>query len=226
VKPITKTNSQITVKFFLNIVYQFGVPNTIITDNGTNFVGKKLLEFVDRYGIRIDWASVGHQHTNGQSERADRMVLQELKHRIFDQLKKFAGRWVQELPAVLWSLRTTPNRSMEFTPFFLAYGAEAVLPSNLDYGAPRVKAFDPDQAAEAQQDAVDLLEEARETALVHSARYQQTLRRYHKRKIWRRTLEVGDLVLRRAQSTKDKHKLTPPWEGPYTIVEVVRLGTY
>jgi hypothetical protein len=32
--------------------------------------------------------------------------------------------------------------------------------------------------------------------------------------------------LRRALSTKDKHKLTPPWEGPYTIVEVVRPGTY
>jgi hypothetical protein len=33
-------------------------------------------------------------------------------------------------------------------------------------------------------------------------------------------------VLRREQSTKDKHKLTPPWEGLYTIVEVVRPETY
>ena len=48
----------------------------------------------------------------------------------------------------------TLNRSTGFTPFFLAYGAEAVLPSNLDHGAPRVKAFDHDQAVEAQQDAV------------------------------------------------------------------------
>ena len=61
-------------------------------------------------------------------------------------LKKFAGRWVEELPAVLWSLRTTPNRSTGLTPFFLTYGSEAVLPSNLDYGAPRVKAFDPEMA--------------------------------------------------------------------------------
>ena len=66
-----------------------------------------------------------------------------------------------EVPTILWSLRTTPNRSIGFTPFFLAYGAKAVLPSNLDHGAPRVKAFDRDRAAEAQQDAVDLLEEAR-----------------------------------------------------------------
>jgi hypothetical protein len=79
---------------------------------------------------------------------------------------------------------------------------------------------------EAQQEAVNLLEEAREMALVRSAHYQQTLRRYHERKIRRRTLEVGDFMLRRAQSTKDKHKLTPPWEGLYMIPEVVRPGTY
>jgi hypothetical protein len=79
---------------------------------------------------------------------------------------------------------------------------------------------------EAQQDAVDLLDEAQEMALVRSASYQQTLHKYHVRKIRGRTVEVGDLVLRRAQSTKDKHKLTPPWEGPYTIMEVVQPGTY
>jgi transposase InsO family protein len=67
------------------------VPNTIITDNGTNFTSKKFLEFADGYGIRIDWASVGHPRTNGQVERANGMVLQGLKPRIFDQLNKFVG---------------------------------------------------------------------------------------------------------------------------------------
>ena len=115
----------------------------------------------------------------------------------------------------------TSNRSTGFTPFFLIYGAKAVLPFDLDHDAPRVKAFDRDRAKKAQQDAVDLLEEARETTVIRSARYQQTLHRYHKRKIRGRTLEVGDLILRRTQSTKEKHKLSPPWEGPYTVTEVI-----
>ena len=89
----------------------------------------------------------------------------------------------------------TPNRSIGFTPFFLAYGAKAVLPSDLDHGAPRVKAFDHDRASAAQQDAVDLLEEACETTVIRSARYQQALHRYHERKIKGRILEVSDLVL-------------------------------
>ena len=46
-----------------------------------------------------------------------------------------------------------------------------MLPPDLDHGAPRVKAFDRDRAMEAQQDAVDLLEEARVTTVIYSARY-------------------------------------------------------
>ena len=154
------------------------------------------------------------------------MVLQGLKPHIFNQLNKYTGRWVVEVPAILWSLRTILNRSTGFTPFFLDYGVEAVLPSDIDHGAPRVKAFDHDRAMEAQQDAVDLLEEAHETAIICSAHYQQTLHRYHERKIRGRILEVRDLVLRRTQSTKEKHKLSPPWEGPYMVTEVIQPSAY
>ncbi|XP_034569896.1 uncharacterized protein [Setaria viridis] len=65
-----------------------------------------------------------------------------LKPRIFDCLKRFSGRWVAELPAVLWSLRTTPCRATGFAPFFMVYGSKAILPTNLEYGSPRVKAYD------------------------------------------------------------------------------------
>ena len=53
-KPITNIRSEEAVKFFLDIIYHFGVPNHIITDQGTNFTGKKFLDFCDGYGIRID----------------------------------------------------------------------------------------------------------------------------------------------------------------------------
>jgi hypothetical protein len=64
------------------------------------------------------------------------MILQGLKPRIFDQLNKFGRKWLQELQAVVWSLRTTPSRATGFTPFFLVHGAEAVLPTDLEYGSP------------------------------------------------------------------------------------------
>ena len=64
-KPITNIRSKEAVKFFINIIYRFGVPNYIITDHGTNFTRKKFLDFNDGYGIKIDWPSVGHPRTNG-----------------------------------------------------------------------------------------------------------------------------------------------------------------
>ena len=100
-KPITNIRWEEAVKFFLDIIYRFGVPNCIITDHRTNFPRKKFLDFCDGYGIRIDWASVGHLCTNGQVERANGMVLQGLKPRIFNQLKKYAGQWVAEVPVIL-----------------------------------------------------------------------------------------------------------------------------
>ena len=83
-KPITNICSEEAVKFFLDIIFCFGVPKCIITDHGTNFTRKKFLDFYDGYDIRIDWASVRHPHTNGQVERANGMVLQGLKPCIFD----------------------------------------------------------------------------------------------------------------------------------------------
>ena len=62
------------------------------------------------------------------------------------------------------------------------------MPFDLDYGAPRVKAFDLTTAAEAQRDAMEVLEEARLATLHRLARYQQTLCRYHERCIREKTL--------------------------------------
>ena len=47
-----------------------------------------------------------------------------------------------ELPAVLWSMRTTPSRATGYTPFFMVYGSEAILSTDLDYGVLRVRAYD------------------------------------------------------------------------------------
>jgi len=225
-RPITTIRSEEAVKFFTDIVHRFGVPNSIITDNGTQFTGAPFLEFCDQYHIRVDWASVAHPRTNGQVERANGMILQGLKPRIFSRLKKFAGKWATELPSVLWSLRTSKSRATGFTPFFMVYGAEAILPTDLDYGSPRVQAYDPQGNETNLQDALDQLDEARDVALLRSAKYQQALRRYHSRRIQERSFNVGELVLRLVQSKKGRHKLSPPWEGPYIISQVLRPGSY
>jgi hypothetical protein len=142
VRPITNLRAKQAVAFFTDIIYRFGVPNSIITNNGSEFTNRKFLEFYDKHYIRVDWAAVVHPRTNGEVERANGMILQGLKARIFDRLSKSGRKWLQELPAVMWSLRTTSSRATGFTPFFLVYGAEAILPTDLEYRSPRVKSYD------------------------------------------------------------------------------------
>jgi transposase InsO family protein len=142
VRPLNSIRSEQAVAFFTNIIHRFGVPNSIITDNGTQFTGRKFLDFCEDHHIRVDWAAVAHPMTNGQVERANDMILQGLKPRIYNDLHKFGRRWMKELPLVVWSLRTTPSRATGFTPFFLVYGAEAILPTDLEYGSLRTRAYD------------------------------------------------------------------------------------
>jgi transposase InsO family protein len=64
VRPITNLRAEQAVTFFTDIVYRFGVPNSIITDNGSQFMGRKFLGFCDKFHIRMDWAAVAHPQTN------------------------------------------------------------------------------------------------------------------------------------------------------------------
>ena len=98
------------------------------------------------------------------------MVLQGLKPRIFKRLNKFGARWVAELLVVLWSLRTTPSRA-DYTPFFIVYDIEVVLPTDLDYGAPRVRAYDEQGAEASLEDAMDQLDKACDVTLLCSTKY-------------------------------------------------------
>jgi transposase InsO family protein len=175
VRPLNNIRSEQAVAFFTNIIHRFGVPNSIITDNGTQFTGRKFLDFCEDHHIRVDWAAVAHPMTNGRVERANGMILQGLKPRIYNDLNKFGRRWMKELPSVVWSLRTMPSRAMGFTPFFLVYGAEAILPTDLEYGSLRKRAYNDRSNRTNREDSLDQLEEARDVALLHSARYQQSL---------------------------------------------------
>jgi hypothetical protein len=130
------------------------------------------------------------------------MILEALRKKVFDKNEKFAGKWIRELPYVVWSLRTQPSRALHGnTPFFMLYGSEAVLPADLKFGAPRL-----------------IFENIVEA--------EQTLRRYHDKAIQHRSFAVGDLVLHRILTGEGRHKLSPLWEGPFIVAEVTQPGSY
>jgi hypothetical protein len=181
--PVTTQDSTAAINFIKSIVFRFGVPHSIITDNGTNFTSKEFKSYCESMGIKLKFASVAHPKTNGQVEKANRLICNGIKKRLLAPLEKAKHAWVDKLPSVLWSIRTTPNAATQETPFFLVHGAEAVLPVKIMHEAPRIAAYDETTSTEALQDNVDALDEARDVALTRATQYQQNLRNCHSSRV-------------------------------------------
>jgi transposase InsO family protein len=226
VEPVCTILARSAVKFIRGLVCHFGVPNRIITDNGSQFTSGLFREYCASVGIKIYFASVAHPRSNGQAKRGNAEVLKGLKTRSFNaKLEACGKKWLDNLQSVLWSIRTSATKPTGETPFFLVYGTEAVLPTDVKFGLPRVLAFNELRQEDLIRDRLLQLEEARCQEALHAARYQQGLRRYHSRHIRARTLEVGDLVLRRILSRERLHKLSPMWEGPFKVTHIARPGS-
>jgi hypothetical protein len=87
------------------------------------------------------------------------------------------------------------------------------------WDSPAVEQYDEGVSEDSRRVDIDGLEEARCAALIQSARYLEGIRRYHDRNVKERSFNVGDLVLRRIQNMEGLHKLSSPWEGPFTQLQ-------
>ena len=85
------TARQVQSFVWKDIVCRFGIPHTIIMDNGRQFMDRKLAEFYESLGIRNKTSFMEHAQTNGQAESANKVILNELKKR----LGSAKGKWVE-----------------------------------------------------------------------------------------------------------------------------------
>ena len=145
-KPVKMAESGPVIDFISGVVHCYGVPHSIITDIDTNFTADEVKLWCTNMGIKLDYASVYHPQTNGQVERANGLIMSGIRPRLVRSLKESNTHWVEELDSVLWGLRTTPNRTTGYTPFFMVYGAEAVLPGDIIHDPPRVRMYEEREA--------------------------------------------------------------------------------
>jgi hypothetical protein len=129
--PVVKINKQSTIKFIKSIVYKFGVPSRIITNNGSQFTNSTFQGYCEDLGIQICYASIAHPESNGQVERDNAEILKGLKTRTYDCFKKHGAKWIDELSCALWANRTSSSQVSRDSPFFLVYGTNAVIPPEI-----------------------------------------------------------------------------------------------
>ena len=146
-----------------------------------------------RVGITNRYSTPAYPQGNGQAEAVNKVIVNGLKKRLDDA----KGKWVEELPYVPWTYRTMPHRSTRETPFSMTYGAEAIIP--LETGLPTLRSsfFNPSDNDEHLKRNLDLIKEKRENAMVQLAYYQQKMKQGYDANVKLRSLNPGDLVLRK-----------------------------
>jgi hypothetical protein len=154
------------------------------------------------------------------------MILDALKKRLYRENDKAPGRWLKELPVVVWGLRTQPNRNTSASPYFMVYGAEVVLPTDITLRSPHVENFDEDRSDEARELEVNCSEERQLDSYVCTVKYLAILRRYYNRNVKERPFVVGDLVLKWKTNQEGMHKLSSPREGSFEVIKVTRPTSY
>ena len=123
-------------------------------------------------GITNRYSTPAYPQGSGQAEAVNKVIVNGLTKRLDDA----KGKWVEELPHVLWTYRITPRRSTEETPFSMSYGVEVVIPIETGFPTLRTQTFNPNDNDKLLEMSLDLIEERRENAMVQLAYYQHKLK--------------------------------------------------
>ena len=173
VEPLANIRDVDAKKFiWRNIVTRFGVPHTLISDNGFQFDNKAFRRYYCELGITNRYLTPAYPQGNGQVEAANKVIVNGVKKRLDDA----KGRWVEELPHVLWTYRTTPQWSTGETPFAMTYGAKAVIPLEASFPTLRTSSFTLSSNDELLRKSLDLIDERREKVVIQLAYYHQKLK--------------------------------------------------
>ncbi|XP_074318676.1 uncharacterized protein LOC141655498 [Silene latifolia] len=210
---------------YQQIKRRFDIPSEIICDNVSQFIGNKTEAFCARWNILLQKSTPRNPQSNEQAESSNKIIVENLKKK----LEERGGKWAEELPLVLWADRTTPKVATGQTPFSLVFGAESVIPSEVRVPTHRYGCIIEDRNQVEMASNLDTIDELRTSAQIRMASYRQTVARSYNKNVKVRTLQVGDLVMRKVlQNTKNREagKFAYNLEGPYQVESIVGNGAY
>ena len=164
----------VDVKRFIwkNIITRFGVPYILISDNGLQFDSKAFRKYYSDLGIKNRYSTPAYPQGNGLAEAINKVIMNGLKKRLEDA----KGKWIEELPHVLWTYQTMPRKSTGETSFSMTYRAEAIIPLENGFPTMRTGTFTSDGNDELLKRSLDLVEKQRENEIVQLAYYQHKLK--------------------------------------------------
>ena len=169
-----------------NMIYRYGIPRVLVSDNGKQFDHSAFRDFCLELGIKNHYSSLAHPQANGQVEVTNRTLLKIIK----TQLEGAKGIWPDELPRVLWAYRTTTRTPTRETPFRLAYGIDAVIPTEIGLTSYRVDSYSEKKNEEELRLQLDLVGEVRTATEQRLAWYQNLMAKHYNSNVRHRAFKL------------------------------------
>ncbi|XP_072036114.1 uncharacterized protein [Amphiura filiformis] len=215
--PLKVTNaSTIARAFYDNVICVHGCPETLLSDRGTNFLSKIVLEVCRIMRTQKLNTSSYHPQCNAIQERYNAVILDTISHYVND----FHTDWDQYITAIQFAYRTTPaENSVGFSPFFLLYGREARLP--LDVTLTSDCNYAEQNLREHIHHLISQLEIARKISQRHAEQNQNKMKERFDESATEVPYQVGDSVWVYIPALQQglSRKLQKFWSGPYLLVE-------
>ena len=193
-------------KFFVH----YGFPEKILSDQGRNFESNLIAELCKLVQIKKLRTTPYRPEGNGSCERFNRTLISMIGT-LPEELKV---HWPQHVSTLTHAYNCMRNNATGFSPYFLMYGRQPLLPIDIEYGV-----FTPDVTGVATQKYVQMLKHRLEWAYNKarevSAKEAKRSKRRYDRKVRCSKLDIGDIVLVRQKGFTGKHKVADRWEKDY-----------
>jgi hypothetical protein len=165
---------------------------------------------------------VYHLQSNRAIERENGLIFSGIKKCLFDQKK---DKWVDELPKVIRSHNTTVSRATGFTPFRLLFGTEAMILDEIKNESMRVLKAKENEEVD-QKVEKDMIELTILEAAENIEKYQKETKVWRDKKVVRKDIKTGDLVLKKKKKWENLGKHHESWEGSFIAKETDMLGAF
>jgi hypothetical protein len=217
--PLKKVTSENMIEFVKeHIIYRFGIPQTITTDQGTQFTSPEFREFAESMGIKLLNSFPYYAQANGQAEASNKIMIKIIQNKI-DQKPR---RWHSVLNEALWAYRMAPHGATKTSPYELVYGHHAVLPWEIQSDSRRVvlqKDLSSKDYSGLMMDELEDLHMIRLRALENIEKNKMRVAKYYNKKVKVKQFVEGDLVWKALLPIGTKYstfsKWSPNWEGPF-----------
>jgi hypothetical protein len=196
--------------FVVHFVCVHGIPETILTDQGTDFLSKTFTEMCKLLKINKINTSPFHPQTNGSLERSHRTLAEYLRHYVDKNL----NNWDQFLPYAFFVYNSTEHSSTNYQPYTLLYGKNLEIPINLKHEPEPRYNYD-----DYYYDLKQKLQESHKIAKEKLIRNKMKSKENYDNKGHAIEVHVKDQVLLRDDT--QRNKLHPLWKGPYEVIEVL-----